>query len=292
MPAQFLVLTHSEFVPNHAVDKAIEHVMSLGGVVGSRRQLSQGAVEVAFECTISVVPPQIPDIDANVIPANYRQKKLLVADMDSTIISVECIDELADYAGVKDQVAAITEQAMRGELDFEAALQARVRLLAGLPESALEQCFRERVKLNPGAQKLVETMNANGAQTALISGGFTYFSARVAGLAGFVLNRANALVIKDGILTGTVEAPIIGRLSKRDTLVELRLAMGIKPQETLAVGDGANDLAMMSEAGLGVAYRAKSAIKKAAGAVVDHSDLTALLAFQGYRRQTNGFWSL
>jgi phosphoserine phosphatase len=202
--------------------------------------------------------------------------------MDSTIIGCECIDELADFAGVKAQVAEITERAMRGELDFPEALRHRVSLLKDLDMGALQLAYDERVRLNPGARALVRTMNAHGAYTALISGGFTFFTSRVAEITGFHLNRANVLG-DDGVrLDGTVAEPILGREAKLAGLVELRDARGLLPEETLAVGDGANDLAMIEAAGLGVAYRAKPLVAAAARAKLDHADLTALLWFQGY----------
>jgi phosphoserine phosphatase len=201
--------------------------------------------------------------------------------MDSTIIGVECIDELADFAGVKTEVAAITEAAMRGELDFEAALASRVALLKGLPATVLAACYAERVRLNPGARTLVRTMAALGAETALVSGGFTYFTERVAAAAGFARNQANRLVIVDGLLTGDVERPILGRQAKLAALQRLAEGLGIGPEAAVAVGDGANDLDMVQAAGLGVAYHAKPALAAAAGARLEVSDLTALLALQG-----------
>ncbi len=222
-------------------------------------------------------------VDVNVLPGTGRRKQLLVADMDSTIIGCECIDEIADVAGLKPQVAAITERAMRGELPFEEALKARVALLKGLPEATLETVFRERVRLNPGARTLVQTMAANGAYTALVSGGFTYFTSRVAEAAGFATHRANELGIAAGLLTGAVAEPILGRDAKRETLEGLAQFRGLSLSETIAVGDGANDLAMIERAGLSAAYRAKPVLKAAAQIHLDHSDLTALLYVQGYR---------
>ena len=206
---------------------------------------------------------------------------MLIADMDSTIITVECIDELADFAGLKPQVAAITEAAMRGDLDFEAALIARVALLKGLPEDDLDRCYAERVRLNPGARTMVQTMAALGAETALVSGGFSFFSARVATSAGFATHQANVLLVAGGVLTGEVGRPILGRQAKLAALGRIATAAGLSPSEVLAVGDGANDLDMVRAAGLGVAYHAKPTLAEAADARLDHSDLTALLALQG-----------
>jgi phosphoserine phosphatase len=203
--------------------------------------------------------------------------------MDSTIINVECIDEIADFAGIKPQIAAITERAMRGEIEFESALKERVGLLKGLPESTLGRVFDSRIRLNPGARILVTTMANEGATTALVTGGFTYFTARVADAAGFATNRANILEIENGKLTGTVREPILGREAKRQSLLELARKAGITPGDTMAIGDGANDLDMIRESGLGIAYRAKPVVAEAAHARLDHADLSAALYLQGYK---------
>lgn len=247
---------------------------------------------VAWEAALSAAPSaQTVDamrqkaanahLDVNVIPAENRQKKLLIADMDSTIIQQECIDELAEHAGKRAEISAITEQAMRGELDFEAALKARVGMLKDLPETVLAQTFESRIKLTPGAQTLVETMNAMGAMTALISGGFTFFTERVAKAAGFQHHQANVLLLDGGRLSGEVTEPILGREAKREALVRLAGEYGVSMSETLSVGDGANDLAMLGEAGLGVAFHAKPAVAAAADVQINHGDLTALLYLQG-----------
>lgn len=224
-------------------------------------------------------------VDVCVQPAKGRRKRLLVADMDSTIITVECLDELADFAGVKDAVSAITERAMAGELAFEGALRERVAMLKGLAIDALQACYDERVRLNPGAETLVRTMAAHGARCVLVSGGFTFFTGRVATAAGFHDNRANTLIEDDGKLAGLVGEPILGREAKLSALQEEVAALGTTPAEALAVGDGANDLAMIEAAGLGVAWRAKPVVAARADARVDHADLTALLYFQGYRAE-------
>jgi phosphoserine phosphatase len=221
-------------------------------------------------------------VDVCLQPAAARRKRLLVADMDSTIINVECLDELADFAGLKAEIAAITERAMRGELAFEGALRERVGMLKGLATEALQQAYDERVRLNPGARTLVRTMAANGARCLLVSGGFTFFTGRVADAAGFHANRANTLIEADGRLAGLVGEPILGREAKLAALLEEAAALKIPLAETLAVGDGANDLAMIEAAGLGVAYRAKPIVAAQADAKIDHADLTALLYFQGY----------
>ncbi|MBY9062209.1 phosphoserine phosphatase SerB [Sphingomonas yunnanensis] len=220
-------------------------------------------------------------VDVVVQPRETRRKMLLVADMDSTMITVECIDELADYAGLKPQIAAITECAMRGELDFEAALDARVGLLKGLGGSVIQACLEERVRLMPGATALVRTMRGWGARAILVSGGFTRFAEPVANAIGFDRAIANVLELEDGVLTGMVARPIVGAATKRTTLLEARAALGLADVATLAVGDGANDLAMIEVAGLGVAYRAKPIVAAAAAARIEHGDLTALLWAQG-----------
>lgn len=223
-------------------------------------------------------------IDISAQPAEGRRKKLLVADMDSTIIEQECIDELAAELGLKPQISEITERAMRGEIGFEPALRERVGLLKGLAVSALEKVYRERITEMPGGRALTATMRANGAACALVSGGFTFFTARVAQAVGFDTNQANELLFENDALTGVVQEPILGRQAKLDALLALREKHGLQKHETLAVGDGANDLAMIGEAGLGVAYHAKPVVAEAAGARIDHGDLTALLYLQGYRQ--------
>ncbi len=217
-------------------------------------------------------------------PLEGRRKRLLVADMDSTIINVECLDELADFAGLKAEISAITERAMRGELAFEGALRERVAMLRGLPVTALAAAYDERVRLNPGARTLVRTMAADGARCLLVSGGFSYFTSRVAAAAGFHAERANTLGEAAGALTGLVGDPILGREAKLAALTEEAAALGLPLSATLAIGDGANDLAMIEAAGLGIAYRAKPIVAAQADARIDHADLTALLYFQGYQR--------
>jgi phosphoserine phosphatase len=221
-------------------------------------------------------------LDINLIAADRRRKKLLVADMDSTIINVECLDELADMAGLKPEIAAITERAMRGELEFEAALRERVGMLKGLGLDALEKTYLERVRLNPGAKSLLATMRAQGAHTMLVSGGFGYFTQRVAEAAGFHAERGNTLLDDGKRLTGEVGTPILGRAAKLEALEEAVARLHIDFADSLAVGDGANDLAMIQKAGLGVAYHAKPVVAAAAGAAINHNDLTALLYLQGY----------
>ncbi|MES2599672.1 MAG: phosphoserine phosphatase SerB [Pseudomonadota bacterium] len=222
--------------------------------------------------------------DVVVQPQLDRRKKLLLADMDSTMIGQECIDELADFAGLKAHVSAITERAMRGEIEFEPALRERVALLKGLPVTVVDEVLKSRITLTPGAVELVRTMRAHGAYTCLVSGGFTLFTRRVAEMIGFQENRANELLTENGKLTGQVAEPILGREAKLATLVDLLESFDLDDLDTMVVGDGANDLAMIERAGVGVAYHAKPAVAAAAGARIDHGDLTALLYMQGYKR--------
>jgi phosphoserine phosphatase len=246
--------------------------------------------ETSLDATRSSVIAAIEGlpIDVNIVGASGpRRKKLLIADMESTIIEQEMLDELADYVGLREKIAGITERAMRGELDFEAALKERVGLLAGLDAHVLDD-VAQRITLMPGAEALVRTMKANGGYCALVSGGFTVFTERIARRLGFDEHQANILEIAGGKLTGRVKEPILGREAKLAALQRLIAKLGIEPEDTLAVGDGANDLALLQAAGLGVAFRAKPRVREAAlsvvnGAVVTYGDLTGLLFLQGYR---------
>lgn len=223
-------------------------------------------------------------VDVVLQPLADRRKKLFIADMDSTIIGQECIDELADLVGLKARVSAITERAMRGEIAFEPALRERVGLLAGLDASVVADVIARRITITPGAATLVRTMRANGAYTALVSGGFTAFTSVIAEKVGFHENRANRLIVENGKFAGRVVDPILGADAKLASLKELRAQRDLSPAQTLAAGDGANDLPMLREAGLGIAWRAKPAVAAAAHARIDNSDLTALLYAQGYSR--------
>jgi phosphoserine phosphatase len=271
-----------------AVDRAAQALCG----VERRRWLDQGvaadlvftgdlkAKRTALESALAGEP-----IDVIAQPLAGRRKRLLIADMDSTLIGQECVDELGDFAGVGDRVAAITERAMRGEVDFEPALRERVALLAGLPETAIDEVLKDRITLNRGARTLVRTARANGAYVAIVSGGFRQFTRAVRERLGADEDRANVLATERGRLTGKVIEPILGEGAKLGALKEIAAATGIALDETLAVGDGANDLPMLQAAGLGVAYRAKPKVAANAHARVDHADLTALLYAQGFARK-------
>jgi phosphoserine phosphatase len=237
----------------------------------------------AIEASLRQARGDLP-IDIVVQPAAFRRKKLFLADMDSTMIGQECIDELADFVGLKAHVAGITERAMRGEIEFEPALRERVALLRDLPVGVVDEVLAKRITPTPGGRELVATMRAHGGWTCLISGGFTLFTNAVAAMIGFQENRANELLVADGKFIGEVREPILGRAAKLATLIELRESFDLDTIDTLVTGDGANDLGMIEAAGLGVAYHAKPAVAAAAAARIDHGDLTALLYAQGYRR--------
>jgi phosphoserine phosphatase len=264
---------------------------ALPGATESSR-LATGAVDLLFEAEeATTANTRLAEalasegVDALVQPAAGRRKRLLLADMDSTLIEQECVDELAARAGIGAKVAAITERAMRGEIAFEPALRERVGLLTGLPAKIIDELLETRITLTPGARILVQTMRKAGAYTALVSGGFEHFTRIVAAWLGLDEHRANRLTVEDGVLSGRVEEPILGSDAKLAALRDLAARQGLALAETLAVGDGANDLAMLDAAGLGVAYRAKPAVAAAAHARIDHADLTALLYAQGFRRE-------
>ena len=263
------------------------------GLEGQTQWLGKDvAADLTFDSTLA--PRALADalrgtlepypIDVIVQPVAGRRKKLFLADMDSTMIGQECIDELADFVGLKEQVSFITERAMRGELSFEPALRERVALLKGLDVSVIATILAERITYTPGGNELVRTMRAHGAYTALVSGGFTLFTGPVSQAIGFHEHRSNELILADGKLAGLVAEPILGKEAKLASLNELARINQLQPLETMAVGDGANDLAMLQAAGLGVAFHAKPAVAEAAAARIDHADLTALLYAQGYNR--------
>ena len=248
---------------------------------------------IAAEIALPALPPnrwdvwqalQAQDIDLVVQQAAGRKKRLLIADMDSTMIQQECIDELADEAGVGAYVADITKRAMNGELDFEEALRERVGLLKGLSEAVIDRVYQDRITFMPGGKALLATMKAEGGYAALVSGGFTAFTSRVAAALGFDEHRANTLHATDGTLTGTVGVPILGKQAKLDALEEISARLGITPDQAMAVGDGANDLAMLNRAGAGVALHAKPSVAAQCEIRINHGDLTALLYLQGYAR--------
>jgi phosphoserine phosphatase len=271
------------------VDRALGLLRELDPTAAFRAWIDEGdAADLAF----SGVPKAarwaldgLEGVDLVVQPAEPRWKRLFVADMDSTIIGQECIDELADYAGLKAQVAGITERAMQGELDFKGALRERVRLLAGLDERALKLCLDERVKLTDGARTLVQTMRAGGSSCLLVSGGFLSFAEPVAKAVGFDRVHANRLVFAGGKLSGEVGDPIVDATAKRDSLVSAREQIGLAQADVLGVGDGANDRLMVEEAGLGIAFRAKPALAEVADAELRHHGLDALLWVQGVARK-------
>lgn len=225
-------------------------------------------------------------VDTHCLTEPPSKKKLFLADMDSTMIEQECIDELAERVGLKEQVSLITERAMRGEIAFEPALRERVALLKGLPITVVDELIADKITLMAGAKTAIATMKAHGTYTCLVSGGFTVFTSKIAEMLGFDEHRANMLVVENGYLTGEVVEPILGQEAKRQTLIELRTKFNLASHETMAVGDGANDLAMLKEAGLGVAFRAKPAVAAAAHTRITYGDLTGLLHLQGYAQHT------
>lgn len=271
------------------ISAAADRLARIGAANGGTAWLDAGvACDLRFQgdpaAARAALEGAFDGIDVIVQREADRRRQLLIADMDSTMITIECIDELADYAGIKPQIAEITEQAMRGELDFEGALDARVALLKGLEASVIDRCHAERVVIMGGARELVRTMRANGADCYLVSGGFTLFADRVAADIGFTRALSNILEFSDGRLSGTVARPIIGAAAKRETLLAEAAAHGLSAGQCLAVGDGANDIPMIEAAGLGVAFHAKPKTAAAAAARIDHCDLTALLYAQGYSR--------
>jgi phosphoserine phosphatase len=271
------------------VDRALNQLRELDPRASFLRWIDEGdAADLRYEGDSKAARwalDGIEGVDIVIQAEEPRWKRLLVADMDSTIIGQECIDELADYAGLKDKVARITERAMRGELDFPGALRERVRLLAGLDERALSRCLDERVEVTAGAETLVQTMRAGGSSCLLVSGGFLSFAEPIAGAVGFDRVRANRLIFTGGKLSGEVGDPIVDAMAKHDALVEAREQLGLKREDVLAIGDGANDKLMIQEAGLGIAYRAKPALVEVADAELRHHGLDALLWVQGVRRR-------
>jgi len=273
-----------------AIDTVHAAAVSLGAAMGDGRWLSPGE---AYELAVEGLPPETIEavrmrlagapVDINLV-ARPGLRRLLLADMDSTMIEQECIDELADMAGAGEAVRAITARAMNGELEFEDALRARVSTLEGLPSGIIAGVIESRISFMPGGRQLISTMRAMGAHCALISGGFTHFTAHVAGTLGFDQHQANMLIEADGRLTGKVAEPILGRDAKVAALNRIAADLGISPAEALTVGDGANDVPMLKAAGLGVALHAKPAVRAQVPVQINHGNLTALLFLQGIAR--------
>ncbi|MGD2131741.1 MAG: phosphoserine phosphatase SerB [Maricaulaceae bacterium] len=290
--AQALTLTVAAADPDQF---ARAHALAQGALaavsadLGGETALSPTAAQIAFAADRAAARTAIArafegrPVDWSLQAGAPRLGRLLVCDMDSTIISCECIDEIADVLGIKPQIAEITERAMRGELPFEAALEERVARLKGVTEAQLEEVVATRVTLNPGAGTLTATMRAGGARAVLVSGGFTFFTARVAETAGFDVHHANTLEVEAGALTGRVVPPILGRQAKQDALERHAAELGASPDDVVGIGDGANDLDMLRRAGLGVAYRAKPIVEAEADARIATGDLRSALYFQGVR---------
>lgn len=265
-----------------AIEVAVDCLRAQGATVGQPDWLAPGiACDIPFDGDAR--PIAMTAIDAVVVPAAGRRKKLLVADMESTVIANEMLDELAEFLGIRDKIAAITARAMNGEIDFAGALEERVGLLKGLRLARLDEAAR-RIRYTPGGATLVATMQRHGAHCALVSGGFTHFTRLVHQRLGFDFSVANILCHEDGALSGTVEPPILGKEAKLATLQKLAMEQGLSPGDAVTVGDGANDLPMLLAAGLGVAFHAKPAVAAQVSARIDHGDLTALLYLQGYRQ--------
>ena len=286
-----LTLVSPTKIENAIITEISECLVKSGGeILGTQWLNADSACDIVFSGLEHAQAEENCISAINHLPIDFlaqdsanRQKKMLISDMDSTMITVECIDEIADFAGVKTKVADITERAMRGELDFIAALDERVALLEGLSADTLVNVYQERVKCMPGAKELVQTMRKFGAYTLLVSGGFEFFTSRVAQELGFHENSANQLEIREGKLTGKVIPPVLDKNAKLQTLLSVAAEQNITVQEVLAVGDGANDLPMIMQAGLGIAYHAKPLVQASARAKINHCNLTALLYFQGYK---------
>ena len=286
-------VSHTISSPTH-IGQQLDGALKASGIAETAGPNSLSSEQTPAACEIGFTPNDgtleqletaLADFQGDwaALPAIGRKKQLLICDMDSTIIAEECLDELADFAGLKAEISAITERAMAGELNFEEALTTRVGMLKGLPLSAITECYHERIHLNAGAKTLVATMQAHGADCQLVSGGFTDFTSRVAAAAGFTSHHANTLKNDGASLTGDVGLPILGREAKLDRLKAAAAQRGLGLDAALCMGDGANDLAMIEAAGLGIAYRAKPIVAARAHAAINHTDLTTALFFQGYR---------
>lgn len=279
----------SDRLASGQISTACDYLQEAGLTIGGKDWIdAEYAADIIFTGDIALaknaLSPMLDEIDLVVQSSENRTKKLLISDMDSTMITVECIDELADYAGIKDQIAAVTEAAMRGELDFEEALRGRVALLKGLHEDNISQCLKERVRMSAGAKTLVQTMAARGAKCVLVSGGFTQFASSVANQLGFHEYHANILDINDHHMSGNIKGAIVDAQRKREILENIISQNNWTAAQSLAVGDGANDIPMIEASGLGAAYKAKPAAENAADMIIRHSDLTALLYAQGVKR--------
>jgi phosphoserine phosphatase len=286
-----LIAAETKALSANDLDQARSALHSAGADCGPPDWLSpEAACDIPFQgptqTALTAVRQALAGepVDVNVVPAISRRKKLLLADMDSTLIEQECVNELAAEIGLRDQVAAITERAMRGDIAFEPALRERVALFKGLPLDVVSRVLATRITLSPGAAVLVATMRASGAHTMIVSGGFTLFTGDIAERLGFDEHQANRLLHDGGAFTGILAEPVLGGAAKEETLDALTRRLGLERAETLAIGDGANDVGMILRAGLGVAYRAKPALHAVADATIDHADLTGALFLQGYRR--------
>jgi phosphoserine phosphatase len=265
VPLDDALIARAASAVNGRITRLSSHAARISHITGHRKAIDKRLHEVLSDTQLDIL----------VIPEGFKPK-LFLADMDSTMIGQECIDELADYVGMKPQVSLITERAMQGEIAFEPALRERVALLKGLPLSLIDEIIKTRITLTPGARELVQVLRDQGAYTCLVSGGFTLFTGPITQQIGFHEHRSNQLVIENGMLTGEVREPILGKQAKKDTLIELRSQHQVNPQDVIAIGDGANDLAMLEEAGLGIAFHAKPAVAAAAHARITHGDLSAL----------------
>lgn len=287
-----LIAAESKALSANDLNRARHALAAAGAKHGTPDWLSpQEACDIPFagerETVLSGVRAALADkpIDVNAVPAATRRKKLLLADMDSTLIEQECVDELAAELGMRREVAAITERAMRGDIAFEPALRERVALLKGLPLAVIDKVLAARITMSPGAAALVATMRAHGAHTMIVSGGFTLFTGAIAARLGVDEHRANRLLEDGSAFSGLIAEPVLGRAAKEETFDEVVARLALDPADTLAIGDGANDAGMLRRAGLGVAYRPKPALRAVADAALDHADLTGALFLQGYRRE-------
>jgi len=288
-----IVNTSKQILDERIINKAFMAIEKKGGAVSNLSWLAKDeACDIFFDDikpqeAYDIIRQKLDGIEVDIVVQenNMRKKKMLISDMDSTIIQQECIDEIADKLNLKNKVAAITERAMNGELDFSQSLRERVGLLGGLDANKLDDVYKNNIEIMPGAETLVRTMKKHGAYCLLVSGGFTFFTDKIAGRLGFDENRANILEINDGKLTGKVVEPILDKDSKLEALEEVASKLSIRKSDAIAVGDGANDLPMLKNAGVGVAYYAKESVQEQVACRINYSDLTALLYIQGYKKE-------